>query len=166
VSNASNSTPRAATVACIAALAAPMNHPSQTASAEAPSILRCFIVEDSPVILHGLVDTLEQLLPLKVVGSCGDQKSAVTWLDDHQDQYDLVITDIFLKQGTGLDVLKHLQALRGDFTKVVLTNYATVDMRQRCAALGADMVFDKSSELDELIEYCAQIERCPPTSHN
>ena len=32
--------------------------------------------------------------------------------------------------------------------------------------LVADMVFDKSGELDELIEYCAQIERCPPTSHN
>jgi DNA-binding NarL/FixJ family response regulator len=143
-----------------------MNHSSQTASAEAPSLIRCFIVEDSPVILHGLIDTLEQMLPLKVVGSCGDQKSAVAWLDGHRGQYDVVITDIFLKQGTGLDVLKHLQPLQGGFTKVVLTNYATADMRQRCAALGADMVFDKSSELDELIEYCAQIEPCPPTSHN
>jgi len=166
VSNALNSTPRAAPLAGIADLAAPMNHPSQTASAEATSLIRCFIVEDSPVILHGLIDTLEQMLPLKVVGSCGDQKSAVTWLDGHRDQYDVVITDIFLKQGTGLDVLKHLQTLQGDFTKVVLTNYATADMRQRCTALGADKVFDKSSELDELIEYCAQIERCPPTSHN
>jgi DNA-binding NarL/FixJ family response regulator len=166
VSNAFNSTPRAVPVASIAVLAAPMDHPNQTFSAEAPSLIRCFIVEDSPVILHGLIDTLEQMLPLKVVGSCGDQKSAVIWLDGHRDQYDVVITDIFLKQGTGLDVLKHLQAFQGDFTKVVLTNYATADMRQRCVALGADKVFDKSSELDELIEYCAQLERCPPTSHN
>lgn len=143
-----------------------MDHTSQIASAEASSFIRCFIVEDSPVILHGLIDTLEQMLPLKVVGSSADQRSAESWLSKHQDQCDVVITDIFLKQGTGLDVLKHLQAIKSDATKVVLTNYATADMRQRCAALGADKVFDKSSELDELIEYCAQLERCPPKSPN
>jgi uncharacterized protein YdcH (DUF465 family) len=36
----------------------------------------------------------------------------------------------------------------------VLTNYPSPDMRQRCAALGADRLFDKSRELDELITYC------------
>lgn len=129
-------------------------------------MIRCFIVEDSQVILHGLIETLEQMLPLKVVGSSGDEKSAVTWLADHRDEFDVVITDIFLKQGTGLDVLKHLQTLQGEYAKVVLTNYATADMRQRCTALGADKVFDKSSELDELLEYCAQIERSHPTATN
>ena len=37
---------------------------------------------------------------------------------------------------------------------VVLSNYATVDMRKRCAQLGADAVFDKSNEIDALVEYC------------
>ena len=37
---------------------------------------------------------------------------------------------------------------------VVLTNYATPDIRQRAMALGADAVFDKSTELEELIESC------------
>jgi hypothetical protein len=37
---------------------------------------------------------------------------------------------------------------------VVLSNYATADMRKRCAQLGADVVFDKSNEIDALIEYC------------
>jgi hypothetical protein len=39
----------------------------------------------------------------------------------------------------------------------VLSNYATPDIRRRCAALGADRVFDKSGELDELIAYCAEL---------
>jgi DNA-binding NarL/FixJ family response regulator len=135
-----------------------MNEVQQTASAEAPSLIRCFIVEDSDVILHGLIDTLEQMLPIKVVGTSGDAKSAVAWLTAHSDQFDVVITDIFLKQGTGLDVLKHLQSMPGPFVKVVLTNYATPEVRKRCTAMGADKVFDKSSELDELIEFCAQIQ--------
>ena len=37
---------------------------------------------------------------------------------------------------------------------VVLSNYATPDMRRRCEQLGADAVFDKSNEIDALVDYC------------
>ena len=37
---------------------------------------------------------------------------------------------------------------------VVLTNYATPDIRKRCLELGADAVFDKSNEIDGLVDYC------------
>ncbi len=40
---------------------------------------------------------------------------------------------------------------------VVLSNYATPDMRRRCLELGADRVFDKSNEIDALIQYCASL---------
>ena len=39
---------------------------------------------------------------------------------------------------------------------VVLTNYATPEIREWAAALGADDVFDKSTEIDQLIAYCIQ----------
>jgi DNA-binding NarL/FixJ family response regulator len=37
---------------------------------------------------------------------------------------------------------------------IVLSNHATADMRRRCAQLGADAVFDKSTEIDNLLDYC------------
>ena len=40
---------------------------------------------------------------------------------------------------------------------VVLSNYATADMRKRCMQLGADAVFDKSNEIDALVDYCLQL---------
>ena len=40
---------------------------------------------------------------------------------------------------------------------VVLTNYATADMRAKCLALGADKVFDKSNEIDALMAYCTRL---------
>ena len=40
---------------------------------------------------------------------------------------------------------------------VVLSNYATPDMRKRCAQLGADAVFDKSNEIDALVDYCVAL---------
>ena len=42
---------------------------------------------------------------------------------------------------------------------VVLTNYATNDIRRRCAELGSDAVFDKSNELEQLLEYCSDTTR-------
>jgi DNA-binding NarL/FixJ family response regulator len=40
---------------------------------------------------------------------------------------------------------------------VVLSNYATADMRRKCLELGAHRVFDKSTEIDALIQYCGQL---------
>lgn len=117
-----------------------------------------FIVEDSPIILDNLVATLEELAPVTVVGSAADEASAVRWLADPGHEWDLVIIDVFLKSGSGLGVLKNSYAPGIKAGKrVVLTNYATSDMREKCAELGADRVFDKSSELDELIAYCTRL---------
>ncbi len=40
---------------------------------------------------------------------------------------------------------------------VVLSNYATPAMRERCTELGANAVFDKSSELEEFLAYCGSL---------
>jgi hypothetical protein len=46
----------------------------------------------------------------------------------------------------------------------VLTNYATADIRRRCEVLGANRVFDKSHELEDLIDYCASVSDGAATS--
>jgi hypothetical protein len=40
---------------------------------------------------------------------------------------------------------------------VVLTNYATAQMREHCIKLGANRVFDKSNEFEAFLEYCARL---------
>lgn len=119
--------------------------------------LRCFLVEDSAVIRQNLVATLEELLAVQVVGTAEDERSALEWLRHNNGPCDLMIIDIFLRQGTGLEVLRQAHALRPDARLVVLSNFATADMRKRCAQLGADRVFDKSAELEELLAYCEEL---------
>jgi DNA-binding NarL/FixJ family response regulator len=118
------------------------------------STLRTFIVEDNPVILSTLIATLEDIADIQVVGSAGNEGEAVRELQARTDSVDLVIVDVFLTAGSGLGVLRSAQDLKLPARRVVLSNYATADMRRRCIDLGADQVFDKSSELDELITYC------------
>ena len=119
--------------------------------------LKTFIVEDSPIILDNLIATLEELADVRVVGSVPDETSAVQKIHSGVHDFDLMIIDIFLKSGSGLGVLRAAQEAGVKARRVVLTNYATPDIRKRCAVLGADRVFDKSSELEDLIEYCSRI---------
>jgi DNA-binding NarL/FixJ family response regulator len=119
--------------------------------------LKTFIVEDSVLILENLVAALEELSPVAVVGSADDESGAVSWLNAHAADCDLLIIDVFLKSGSGLGVLRAAAAMAGHVNAVVLTNYATPDMRRKCLGLGAAKVFDKSNEIDALVAYCAQL---------
>lgn len=119
--------------------------------------LRTYIVEDSQVIRENLIATLEELVPVEVVGTAEDESTAVQWLTRSSTGVDLVIVDIFLKAGSGLGVLKAASNLPQHHNVVVLSNYATQDIRSKCLELGADKVFDKSNEIDALIQYCSRL---------
>lgn len=114
-----------------------------------------YIVEDSATIRENLISTLEEIAPVKVVGFSDTENEASQWLLDNNDDWQLAIVDLFLKEGSGLGVLKGCQNRHIHQKVVVLTNYATADIRGRCAALGADAVFDKSNELDLLFDFCS-----------
>jgi DNA-binding NarL/FixJ family response regulator len=116
--------------------------------------LKTYIVEDSQVIRESLIATLEELAPIKVVATGESEAAATQWLSDADHLVDLVIVDIFLKSGSGLGVLRAVQDLPGHRSVVVLSNYATVDIRRKCLELGANRVFDKSKEIDALMDYC------------
>ena len=116
------------------------------------SNLLAFVVEDSPVIQENLIAALEELAPVKVIGTAVDQAGALHWLTDPGNRCDIAIIDIFLRQGSGMGVLRALTT--APFERVVLTNYATADIRRQCLALGASAVFDKSGEIDALVSHC------------
>ena len=116
--------------------------------------LYTYVIEDSPVIRQSLVSALEDLVSVKVVGVADCEADAVRALSEPARRIDLVIVDVVLREGTGLGVLRRPEVKRPGRHFVVLSNYATVEVRQRATALGAARVFDKSGEIEALIEYC------------
>ncbi len=118
--------------------------------------LRTYIVEDNATIRENLIGTLEELAEVEAVGVAETEDEGKEWLASHPEQWDLAIVDLFLRQGSGLGILAACRT-RGPRQKmVVLSNYATPDVRMRCAQLGVDAVFDKSNEIDALVEYCVE----------
>ncbi len=116
--------------------------------------LRTYIVEDNATIRENLIGALEELASIRALGWAETEGQAKNWLVQHDTSWDLAIVDLFLKQGSGLGVLEACQKRTAEQRVVVLSNYATSDMRKRCLQLGADAVFDKSNEIDALVEYC------------
>lgn len=126
--------------------------------------LKTYIVEDNATIRENLIGTLEELAGIQVVGMADAESEGTRWLRACADQWSLVIVDLFLKQGSGLGVLAACRERAAHQRVVVLSNYATSDIRARCTQLGADAVFDKSNEIDALVDYCLQQGKSQPNA--
>ena len=113
---------------------------------------RAYIVEDSSTIRDNLIETLKELAQVEPVGTCETEHEAKRWLGAND--WDLAVIDLFLREGSGLNVLEALSRRKPHQKIVVLSNHSSRDVRWRCKQLGADAVFDKSTELEALVEYC------------
>ena len=118
--------------------------------------LKTYLIEDNQTIRDNLIATLEELAGVDTIGSADTEHEGKTWLLNNPQHWDLAILDLFLKEGSGLGVLQACNARRPDQKVVVLSNYATPDVRKRCEQLGVDAVFDKSNEIESLIAYCLE----------
>ncbi|MDL5038481.1 response regulator [Comamonas resistens] len=119
--------------------------------------LRTYFVEDNPTIRENLIATLAELADVEAVGTADTELDATHWLTQNADAWDLVVVDLFLRQGSGLGVVNALQARSKNQKLLVLSNYATPDVRERCQRLNADAIFDKSNEIDGLVDFCIDL---------
>jgi len=117
--------------------------------------LQTFVIEDNPTIRENLVGTLEELTCVKVMGTSATEDDALSWIEKHRNEWDVLIVDLFLKQGSGMHVAQCVKRARPNQKIVVFSNYINSSVRKRCAQLGVDAVFDKSTEIDALVDYCA-----------
>ena len=117
---------------------------------------RAFIVEDSPTIRENLFATLTELALVEPVGNAETENEGKKWLAANSEYWDLAIVDLYLKEGSGLNILEACKYRQPGQKMVVLSNHATDDIRWRCAQLGADAVFDKSMEIDLLVDFCVK----------
>jgi DNA-binding NarL/FixJ family response regulator len=119
--------------------------------------LIAILVEDSRTIRDTLVPALRELGHTQVVAWATTSKEAANALAAWHGQWELIIVDLFLAAGSGLDVLKQVQAREPGQHAIVLSNYATDEMRRQCTELGADGIFDKSTEIDLFLDRCISI---------
>ena len=101
-------------------------------------IPKVVLVEDNTTIRETLVPALQELAGARVVAMADGAQEALATL--RQVPWDVLVLDMFLREGTGLEVLAQLPGELAGRKVYVLTNYATADLREACVRLGADAV--------------------------
>jgi DNA-binding NarL/FixJ family response regulator len=106
--------------------------------------MRIFVSEDSPEIRKRLVAMLRRVPGVSVVGEAESVRAAIAGVLSTAS--DVLLLDLQLADGSGLDVLSSLKVKHPALRVIVLTNFATAQHRQASLAAGADVFLDKSQE--------------------
>ena len=117
--------------------------------------LRILIADDSAFIRVRLAGMLDSIDGVEVVGDAESMHGAVAAITELKP--DIVILDLHLSDGSGLEVLAQVQAERPGLKAIVLTNYPLPAYRDRCRDLGTEYFFDKSTEFAQAVELVRQL---------
>lgn len=109
--------------------------------------MNVFLVEDSPSIRDRLHVSIAESGGT-VVGEADNQHDAIQGIVRCTPQ--LVILDIALAVGNGIEVLRSVKASLPSIRVIVLSNYSSPPYRNRCRELGADYFLDKNQEFEAL----------------
>lgn len=111
------------------------------------SDLRVLLVEDSQILAERLLELIDQIAGVSVIGIVDTESTAVETA--RQQRPDVLLLDLQLKQGTGFKVMRQLidsVDVRPAF--VVITNYALPSYRDQAYNLGACHFIDKTTNFD------------------
>ncbi|CAN0625626.1 Response regulator receiver protein [Burkholderia multivorans] len=109
-------------------------------------VLRVFLVDHAIAVRRRIALLVGAIRGVAIVGEAEDSHAA--WAHISQCQADVVILDLRLADGGGLDLIGMLSRTTPRVVTIVLTNHSAPAFRAACASAGADYFFDKTTEFD------------------
>jgi len=106
------------------------------------------LIDDSLIITERLHEMLTGLEKIGSIECAGAHSMALRLLMGAS--FDIVVLDINLPGGSGIDLLRHIKATCPQTIVIMLTNQSGRYYRDICKRLGADYFADKSNEFEVL----------------
>jgi DNA-binding NarL/FixJ family response regulator len=116
--------------------------------------MKVFIGDDAAIVRERLVSLFVDLDRTVDIVQATNAPDSVRAIRTHRP--DIVILDLRMPGGGGLDVLKRLSRFKIKPLVIVLTNFPFPQYRKRCLELGADFFLDKSTEFDKIPRLCSR----------
>ena len=128
--------------------------------------LRVFVIEDSPILLERIAEAIADQPSLILVGTADSEKDALIKIKALKPE--VVVVDIKLREGNGLNVLAQLKFAIGDTRPkiVVFTNYPRQEYLRNSQQLGADYFLDKSTQFADLPRILTGLSEAGRTNHS
>lgn len=117
--------------------------------------LKLFIVDNSMLIVVRLINILSEIENIKIIGVANNATKAVEYI--FKSNPDVVILDIHMPDGNGIDILKQIKKEKPSIKVLMLTNYPESDYKKICMKEGADYFLDKSIEFEKVIDICKNL---------
>jgi DNA-binding NarL/FixJ family response regulator len=111
--------------------------------------LRVFVADDSALARGGLIALLSRVKGIRVVGQAGDGLEATEAIAAIRP--DVVVLDIHMPRRNGIEALKIIKKEDPSPVVIMFSADERIQTRDNCRKAGADFVFDKASQFDELI---------------
>jgi len=119
--------------------------------------MKILIADDSEIMRERLKVMLSDITELENISLAEDVPEAISSFQKLNPE--VVILDIRMPGGTGIDVLREIKKGNQPPLVVVLTNYPYPQYRRKCMDAGADFFFDKSTEFDKVTEVLKQLKQ-------
>ncbi len=116
---------------------------------------KAFIVENSPSIRERLGALLGEVKGVSIVGEAATPPAAVEGI--LRTRPDVVVLDIHLTGGSGIEVLRRVRSEAPGVVFIVLTNHPNPQYRRACMEAGASHFLDKTAEFGKLREVIARL---------
>ena len=120
-------------------------------------MIRILLVDDHPVVRHGIRQILRDGLEEVFVGEASDVPTASARI--RADVWDVVVLDLTLPGASGLDLLKEIRRDRPTLPVLVLSMHPASQFARRVLAAGASGYLTKDSAATELVSAIEQIHR-------
>lgn len=121
-------------------------------------------MEDSLVAYENLQSMLSDISGVMIVGHAVDEQDALKGIDSLMP--DVVILDLNLKAGYGINVLKNVKECHAAIKVLVFTNHANEFYANRCKHAGADYFFDKSFQFSRIRSVLLTMSSCMTNTEN
>ena len=112
--------------------------------------MKVLIADDSEVFVQRLLRALGEISGIEIIARARTGTEALQALREMRPE--VVILDIRMPEGSGIDVLKGMQRDNLTPITIVLTNFASSQYRKKCLQLGARFFFDKSADFTQVSE--------------
>jgi DNA-binding NarL/FixJ family response regulator len=121
--------------------------------------MRVLIVDDSQVLARCLRSSLANVAGLEIVGHADCVADGI--MEIRTAKPDVVVLDIRMPDGSGIEVLESLKTHPSPPTVIMLTNYDFPQFRRKCLESGARYYFDKSTEFHRVGEVLRSLVNVP-----
>ncbi len=127
------------------------SHPKPPCQTSAPEsqVKRLLLIDDHPIMRHGLAQLIRSEPGLDVCAEAGNAKDGLAALDQHKP--DLVVIDLTLPDKNGLELLKDIQAMHPGTLCLVLSMHDEDMYGERALRAGARGYVMKEVAADHLV---------------